>query len=75
MHMKTMTEKQKQAFPFDLSETPEYVGRAVASLAADAKLLQKTRKLLYVGELAKQYGFKDAAGQFVANFYRELKMI
>ena len=73
MHMKT--EKQKRAFRFDLSETPEYVGRAVASLAADAKLLRRSGKLLYVGDLAKEYGFKDADGKFVANFYRELKMI
>ncbi len=75
MHMKTMTEKQKRAWRFDKSETPEYVGRAVASLAADAKLLQKTGKLLYVGDLAKEFGFKDADGKFVPNLYRELKMI
>ena len=75
INMQTMTEKQKQAYRFDLSETTEYVGRAVASLAADAKLLQRSGKLLYVGDLAKEYGFKDADGKFVANLYRELKMI
>ncbi len=75
INMKTMTEKQKQAYRFDLSETTEYVGRAVASLAADAKALRRSGKLLYVGDLAKEYGFKDADGKFVANLYRELKMI
>ncbi len=75
MHMNTMTEKQKQALRFDLSETTEYVGRAVASLAVDAKLLRRSGKLLYVGDLAKEYGFKDADGKFVANLYRELNMI
>ena len=74
-NLEAMTEKQKQALRFDLSETTEYVGRAVASLAADAKLLRKSGELLYVGDLAKEYGFKDADGKLVANFYRELKMI
>lgn len=73
MHMKS--EKAKKAMRFDKSETTEYVGRAVASLAADAKALKKTGKLLYVGDLAQEYGFKDADGRAVPNFYRELKMI
>jgi len=30
---------------------------------------------LYVGDLAKEYGFKEAGGRFVLNFYGQLKMI
>ena len=75
INLATMTEKQKQALRFDLSETTEYAGRAVASLAADPKVLHRSGKLLFVGDLAKEYGFKDADGEAVANFYAELKMI
>jgi NAD(P)-dependent dehydrogenase (short-subunit alcohol dehydrogenase family) len=74
-HIETMTEKQKQAYRFELSETTEYVGRAVASLAADANILPKTGKLLYGGDLAVEYGFKDSDGKAVGNFYRKAKMV
>ena len=52
------------AQPFDLSgtETPEYLGRAVAALAADADVLAKSGRLLTVGELAREYGFTDVDG-------------
>lgn len=44
MQVEKLTEKQKRAFRFDLSETTEYVGRAVASLAADPKPLPLDRE-------------------------------
>ena len=69
------SEKEKKSPRFAKSETTEYVGRAVAMLAADPKVLRKTGKLLYVGDVAREYGFKDADGRYVPNFYRELKMI
>jgi len=50
--------------PFDLSftESPAYVGRAVVALAQDPGVLGKTGRLLYVGDLAKIYGFTDVDG-------------
>jgi NAD(P)-dependent dehydrogenase (short-subunit alcohol dehydrogenase family) len=44
------------------SETPAYVGRAVAALAADRNVLRHTGKVLCVGDLAKEYGFTDVDG-------------
>lgn len=44
------------------SETPFYVGRAVAALAADPKVILKTGKLLSSWGLADEYGFTDVDG-------------
>jgi NAD(P)-dependent dehydrogenase (short-subunit alcohol dehydrogenase family) len=45
-----------------VNETPEYIGRAVATLAADPDILTRTGTLLTVGELAQEYGFTDLDG-------------
>lgn len=45
------------------SESTEYVGRAVAALAADTNILQKSGSILRVGELAREYGFTDIDGR------------
>jgi NAD(P)-dependent dehydrogenase (short-subunit alcohol dehydrogenase family) len=52
------------AQPFDLSatESPEYLGRAIAHLAADSGHLARTGELLTAGELARTYGFTDVDG-------------
>ena len=73
MHMKAMPEKQKKAFRFDLSETPEYTGRAIAMMYADKKVARHSGRLVYVGDLAKSYKFKDADGKSVENFYKAVK--
>ncbi len=44
---------------FAVSETPLYVGRAVAALAADSNVIRKTGQLLSSWELAREYGFTD----------------
>ena len=51
--------------PFDLSgtESAEYIGRAVAQLAADPEVMRHSGQALIVGELARQYGFTDADGK------------
>ncbi len=67
--------KDQKSSRFAKSESTEYVGRAVASLAADPSVLRWAGKLLYVGDLAEKYGFPDVDGRQVPNFYRELKMI
>jgi NAD(P)-dependent dehydrogenase (short-subunit alcohol dehydrogenase family) len=45
------------------SESPLYVGRAVAALAADPQLLEHTGHLLSSWELARRYGFTDYDGR------------
>ena len=52
------------AHPFDLSgtESPEYTGRAVVCLLADAGLMKRSGQILTVGGLAREYGFTDIDG-------------
>ena len=47
---------------FVISETPRYVGRAVASLAGDPDVARWRGQCLSSGELAKVYGFTDVDG-------------
>ena len=47
---------------FLYSETPFYVGRAVAALAADRQILEKSGGLYSVWNLAREYGFTDVDG-------------
>jgi NAD(P)-dependent dehydrogenase (short-subunit alcohol dehydrogenase family) len=44
------------------SESPEFIGRAVAALATDPEVLRHTGKVLVAAALAKQYGFTDTDG-------------
>jgi NAD(P)-dependent dehydrogenase (short-subunit alcohol dehydrogenase family) len=75
MHMSGRREKHKKASGFHLSETPEYTGRAIAKMCADKKIARHSGKLVFVGDLAKTYKFKDADGKFVANFYRIMRAL
>jgi NAD(P)-dependent dehydrogenase (short-subunit alcohol dehydrogenase family) len=58
------------AYPFDLdiTESPEYLGRAVRALAADPNIMNKTGQLHTVGDLAQEYGFTDIDGRQPAAF-------
>ena len=47
---------------FVITETPRYVGRAVAALAADADVARWNGQSLSSGQLAKVYGFTDLDG-------------
>lgn len=47
---------------FIISETPRYVGRAVAHLAADPNVARWNGQSLSSGQLAKVYGFTDQDG-------------
>ena len=47
---------------FIITETPRYVGRAVASLAGDANVARWNGQSLSSGQLAKVYGFTDLDG-------------
>jgi NAD(P)-dependent dehydrogenase (short-subunit alcohol dehydrogenase family) len=63
-------EESRKRFRYDLSESTEYSGRAVAALASDPHVLAKSGTLLFVANLAEEYGFSDIDGKRVANFYR-----
>jgi len=58
------------AQPFDLSatESPEYVGRALAALAGDPELMRRSGQVLTAGDLARDYGFTDVDGGQPAAF-------
>lgn len=56
-------EAARQDPHFIASETPFYVGRAVASLAADPNLTEKAGKALTSWDLADAYGFDDVDGR------------
>ncbi|MEV7550280.1 SDR family oxidoreductase [Amycolatopsis sp. NPDC089917] len=47
---------------FAISESPAYVGRAVAALAGDTDVARWNGKSMSSGELAKEYGFTDLDG-------------
>ncbi|WP_409494026.1 SDR family oxidoreductase [Amycolatopsis sp. cmx-11-12] len=47
---------------FAISESPAFVGRAVAALAGDAEVARWNGKSVSSGELAKDYGFTDLDG-------------
>jgi NAD(P)-dependent dehydrogenase (short-subunit alcohol dehydrogenase family) len=47
---------------YSRTESPEYAGRAVAALAADPSILERTGQVLYTGNLAREYGFVDVDG-------------
>jgi len=50
---------------FDLSnsESPQFIGREVAALAADPGIIQKSGKTLVAAALAQEYGFTDVDGK------------
>ena len=60
------TEKVMEAAPWlDLtnSESPEFVGRAVAALAADPDVMRYTGTVLVAASIAVEYGFTDIDGE------------
>jgi dehydrogenase/reductase SDR family protein 1 len=60
------TEKVMEAAAFlDLSnsESPQFIGRAVAALASDPNIMQNTGRVLVAAALAREYGFTDIDGK------------
>ena len=45
------------------SESPRFVGRAVAALASDPRIMEKTGRVLIAAQLARDYGFSDVDGK------------
>jgi NAD(P)-dependent dehydrogenase (short-subunit alcohol dehydrogenase family) len=59
------TEAVLSAAVFDLSnsESPQFVGRAVAALAADPAVLRKSGMVVVAADCAEEYGFADIDGK------------
>jgi dehydrogenase/reductase SDR family member 1 len=60
------TEKVMEAAAYlDLSnsESPQFIGRAVAGLAADPDIMSKTGQVVVAAALAREYGFTDIDGK------------
>lgn len=53
------------------TESPRYLGRAVAALASDPKVMERSGQVLRVGDLAQAYGFTDIDGRVVPPFELE----
>lgn len=47
---------------FMVSESPRYIGRAVAALASDPRVQKKSGRVFSSWGLAREYGFKDVDG-------------
>jgi NAD(P)-dependent dehydrogenase (short-subunit alcohol dehydrogenase family) len=45
------------------TESVEYIGRAIAALAADPAVMRRSGQVLAVGNLAREYGFTDVDGR------------
>ncbi|WGT66093.1 SDR family NAD(P)-dependent oxidoreductase [Variovorax paradoxus] len=45
------------------TESPRYLGRAIAALAGDARVMQKSGGVHRVADLAREYGFTDIDGR------------
>jgi NAD(P)-dependent dehydrogenase (short-subunit alcohol dehydrogenase family) len=56
--MTDLTEQQRAQ-----TESPEYIGRAIAALASDPGIVRRTGQTLAVGNLAREYGFTDIDGR------------
>jgi NAD(P)-dependent dehydrogenase (short-subunit alcohol dehydrogenase family) len=50
-------------FDMSNSESPEFIGRAVAALATDPKIMEKTGQVLIAAQVALDYGFADIDGK------------
>jgi hypothetical protein len=45
------------------SESPQFIGRAIAAIASDSQLMKKSGLTLIAAELAQEYGFTDIDGK------------
>jgi hypothetical protein len=68
VHMRD--EALQKLYRYDLAESPEYTGRAVAALASDPNLSAKSGQMIFVGDAAQEYGLTDIDGRYIENFYR-----
>lgn len=50
------------------TETPHYIGKAIVALSSDSDNIEKSGQVLKVGDLAKEYQFKDIDGRYIPSF-------
>jgi len=55
--------KAAQFFDLTNSESPQFLGRAVAALAADPNIMEKSGSVLVAAALGLEYGFTDIDGK------------
>lgn len=55
--------KAAQYFDLTNSESPQFIGRAVAALAADPDIMHKTGQILVAAAVAQEYDFRDIDGK------------
>ena len=53
----------RETHGIDISESPEFIGRAVAALAGDPHVMRRTGTVLVAASLAAEYGFTDIDGK------------
>jgi len=54
--------KNAEFFDLSNSESPQFIGRAVAALASDPNIKERSGKWLVAAELGHEYGFSDVDG-------------
>jgi NAD(P)-dependent dehydrogenase (short-subunit alcohol dehydrogenase family) len=64
----TDEEHWRECLPLARTESPRYLGRAVAALAADPDVHRRSGEVLQVGDLAREYGFTDVDGRVIPPF-------
>jgi NAD(P)-dependent dehydrogenase (short-subunit alcohol dehydrogenase family) len=65
---------ERMSLPPDVAattESPAFLGRAVAALAADEDVLAKSGRVMTTPELAREYGFTDIDGKRQSAFWDE----
>jgi NAD(P)-dependent dehydrogenase (short-subunit alcohol dehydrogenase family) len=68
MHCERMNLSPERAA---MTESTEYVGRAVAALASDPEVMRQSGALLRVIDIAKEYGFTDIDGTQMSLWWQE----
>jgi NAD(P)-dependent dehydrogenase (short-subunit alcohol dehydrogenase family) len=67
-YFKTNEQNYHRVDALSRTESTQYIGRAVAALAADLNVMQKSGSVLTVGDLAREYGFTDIDGRQIPAF-------
>lgn len=55
--------KSKDFFDLTNSESPEFIGKAVAALAADKNIMEKSGTIQIAAQVALDYGYRDIDGR------------
>ena len=68
VQMHLTTDEQRAAAGYDRTETPEYLGRVVAALAGDPRVIERNGAVTFVADLARAYGVTDVDGRVPPRF-------